>query len=196
MGLSIFSFDLASLINNLTQFAETIEEDALPIVEQPAAPLFLSPDPTARPTTSAETTAEAIIEDILLAAVVTSAAMTTVSPDAILKKESEAAAAPAKTVLPANTAAAVDEEYRKAIEQLIRSLQTSVVHSYQSVDIVNESVSLKTVANVPRDQAKPAFEYESERTEDERKRKEDKLRALREEFKRSMLKNNSHNHQV
>ena len=195
MGLSIFSFDLAALINSLSQAADAIES----VIDAP--PLVFPTEPAPLPTSAAavikaeETTTEAIIEDILLAASVSQAALSIISPDEALKKAPPAAESTPVPAVPTPVAAPkpaapkpLDEEYKKALEALIRSLQTSVVHAYQSADMINESVALKTLSDATRRSAPTAFETVSDRTGDEKKRREQKLDALRDELKKAMLK--------
>ena len=181
MSLGIFSFDLAALINSLSNFIEITEAETPPLI--PETTLEKVEDVLQNSTASAESA----LDDVLMAAALNStitSVMTTAEP---VKKESAPEKPPAEPV----RVSTLDEETRREIERLIKSLQTSVTHNYRSSDIIDESVSLDRVANFPQRKLRENSEKKNENDEQDRKSEARKLEMLRDELKRAMLKNNS-----
>lgn len=198
MALGIFTFDFAALINSLAHIIDPAEP------EIPAAPA-----PPADGTSLAQTAevlqdaaaagadAEKILDDILLATALSNAVVTTISPDEILKKENKPQTNPPPgddsslvtiTLLPPPILTGKEDE---ALRQLIRSLQTSVIHSYQSTDIISENFSHNIVSNCLQKDALDDSESKPDNLLEEKKRNELRLRELQEELRRAMLRNNS-----
>lgn len=185
MGLSIFSFDLAALINSLSQIMDSgaaDEQIISDIIELAEAVELAAPEINS----VMDFSNDSMIEEILLATTISNAVIQTVAPEEVkekpvskVKKET-----PVKTPI---TSIADDEEYKKAIEQLIRSLQTSATYSYQSADIINEKVSLKNIANFPRRKNNSDNEKTRETLREETKSREAKLEKLRDELKKARM---------
>lgn len=178
MSLSIFSFDLAALIHSLSNLGNLPEEEITEIMQSPEVSL----NSTTEVLAATAEISDSIIDDILLATAISNAAVSLNSSDEIPKKE---IAEPKKTtsVPPVPIANSSDEEYKKAIEELIKSLQTSVIHSFQGSDIINETVSLKTAADVLKKRPSTDRRDESEKAAEERKKQELKFRQLKEDLK-------------
>jgi len=184
MSLGIFSFDLAAIINSLSNFIDTGEpEIALANSESSLAQ-------TADVLQNAAA-AESIIDDVLMAAALNSAVTAVISTTKISPKENSqekntSSKSPVRT--PSVT---LDAETRTEIERLIKSLQISVVHNYKSTDIIDETVSLNTVANFPHRKLREEPRERNEAVVQQKKREDFKLELLREELKKAILKNNS-----
>jgi hypothetical protein len=184
MSLGIFSFDLAAIIDSLSNFIETGEPETAPSNNE------ISLDKTAAVLQNASA-ADSVIDDVLMAAALNSAVTSVISSTEIVKKEStgEKNMTAKPTVRPAP--GTLDEATRKEIERLIKSLQISVIHNYKSTDIIDESVSLNTVLNFPKRKLPDEPDNNSENVEQQKKREESKLLRLREELKKAILKNNA-----
>jgi hypothetical protein len=185
MSLGIFSFDLAAIINSLSNFIGTTEQFA--------------DEPVANESSLDKTTdilqnspvAGSAITDILMADALKNVVTSIISQTEPVKKETAnpKIATPKPAIrIPSVT---LDDETKKEIERLIRSLQTSVIHNYQSTDIIDENVSLNNVANFPRREIPKDTENKADKIQEEKKREEGKLQSLRDELKKAMLKNNS-----
>ena len=181
MSLSIFSFDLAALINSLSNFIEITEAGNPPVNLETT--LEKVEDVLQNSTASAESA----LDDVLMAAALNSTITSVMTAAEPVKKENPPAKTPAVPV----RVSTLDEETRKEIERLIKSLQTSVTHNYRSSDIIDESVSLNRVANFPQRVLRENSEKKNENAEQDRKREAQKIELLREELKRAMLRNNS-----
>lgn len=180
MSLGIFSFDLAALINSLSNFIDISEPETAPV--NPETTLDKTEDVLQNSTASA---ADSKIDDILMAAALNSTITTVISVENTKNPAPLSSTSKPPVPVPAVT---LDEETRKEIERLIKSLQTSVIHNYQSTDIIDETVSLNNTRNFPRRN----FREDSEKgVEQERRSEEHKLELLREELKKSIMKNNS-----
>ena len=180
MSLGIFSFDLAAIINSLSNFIATDDASAAAAVEMS---LYKTEDVLQMAAAS-----DTLIDDVLMAAALTNAVTSVISEAA--KRESSTES-PAVQKTPARAAAALDEETRKEIERLIKSLQTSVIHNYKTTDMIDESVSLTTVSNFARRNLREDSDDRKESIERQKKNDEQRLETLREELKRAILKNNS-----
>ena len=180
MSLGIFSFDLAAIINSLSNFIATDDASAAAAVEMS---LYKTEDVLQMAAAS-----DTLIDDVLMAAALTNAVTSVISEAA--KRESSTES-PAVQKTPARAAGALDEETRKEIERLIKSLQTSVIHNYKTTDMIDESVSLTTVSNFARRNLREDTDDRKESTERQKKSDEQRLETLREELKRAILKNNS-----
>jgi len=182
MSLGIFSFDLAAIIDSLSNFIEFDEP------ESTTASGEVSLDKTECVLQNANIAA-AIIDDVLVAAALNSAVTAVITSAETAKKE-----IPTVKITPPpvrTPAVKLDEETRREIERLIKSLQTSVIHNYQSTDIIEEAVSLNNVANFPERKLREDSDDRREAVEQQKKREEHKLDLLREELKKAILKNNS-----
>jgi len=85
----------------------------------------------------------------------------------------------------------MDEETRRAIEAIIRSLQTSVVHNYQSTDIIGEDVTLNNLSNSAKANKVRENDNRDQSVKDEKRRADRKNEELREDIRRAILKNNT-----
>jgi hypothetical protein len=179
MSLGIFSFDLAAIINSLSNFIDVADD----------APLTVANDATLEKIEEVLEdlkTSDSKTEDILMAA----ALANTVTP--IIANESakkEAVKIAPKTFVPVR-AVTLDDETRREIERLIKSLQTSVVHNYRDADIIKETVSLKNVTDFPKRETPQRRDEKSDKIREERRREDLKLESLRDDLKRARLKNN------
>lgn len=180
MSLGIFSFDLAALINSLSDFIEITEQDNIP------ANLETTLDKM-EDVLQNSTVTDSKIDDILMAAALESTITSVITENA--KKENPAPLTSTSKPPVRVPTVTLDEETRKEIERLIKSLQTSVIHNYRSSDIIDETVSLNNARNFPRRNFRE--DSENKGVEQERKREERKLEMLREELKKSIMKNNS-----
>jgi low affinity Fe/Cu permease len=181
MSLGIFSFDLAALINSLSNFIDISQPETIP------ADLETTLDKTEDVLqNSTATAAHSKIDDILMAAALESTITSVISTEST--KNPAPLSSTSKPLVPTVT---LDEETKKEIERLIKSLQTSVVHNYQSTDIIDETISLNNARNFPRRNFREDSESKKEGVRQERKSEEHKLEMLREELKKSILKNNS-----
>ena len=178
MSLGIFSFDLAALINSLSDFIEISEQETIP------ANLETTLDKTEDFLQNSTAPADSKIDDILMAAALDS------TINSVISAENTKNPAPlSSTSKPLVPTFALDEETRKEIERLIKSLQTSVIHNYRSTDMIDETVSLNNTRNFPRRNFRE--DSENKGVEQEQKREEHKLELLRKELKKSIMKNNS-----
>jgi hypothetical protein len=185
MSLGIFSFDLAAIINSLSNFIDNPEQFAdEPINSNPSL------DVTADILQNT-TAAESVIDDILMATALNNVVTSVILQTENIKKES----ANTKNSMPKPAiripSITLDDETKREIEQLIRTLQTSVIHNYQSSDIIDETVSLNNVANFPKKEIPTEPENNTDKIQEEKKRAENKLQLLRDELKKAMLKNSS-----
>lgn len=180
MSLGIFSFDLAALINSLSDFIEISEQENTP------ANLETTLDKVEDVLQNSTASADSKIDDILMAAALESTITSVISTENAKKENPAPLTSTSKPIAPIST---LDEETRKEIERLIKSLQTSVIYNYQSTDIIDENVSLNNTRNFPRRNFRE--DSENKDVEQERKRESFRLEMLREELKRSIMKNNS-----
>lgn len=178
MSLGIFSFDFAALIRSLENRIDSGSAEVAPL-DETLENIENALEKMARDATAA---AEALISAVLNSAVTPVIAAAEKTPPANHVQKA-----------PATRAGAVklDEETRKEIERQIKSLQTSVIHNYKTTDIIDEAVSLNSVANFPKPNGREKADRKAEAFENERKRDERKLEMLRDELKRAVLKNNS-----
>jgi hypothetical protein len=186
MSLGIFSFDLAALINSLSNFIEAPATQNPPVIEETTL------EQVAEVLQNTTDSIDAKLDDVLMAAALSSTITSVIAAAETSKKESPSEKPAAQTVqVPTST---LDEETRREIERLIKLLQTSVTHNYRSSDIIDEAVSLNRVANFPRrepQQQRENREKKNENVEQERKRETQKLEMLRDQLKKAMLKNNA-----
>src|SRR5215213_9529355 len=184
MSLGIFSFDLAAIINSLSNFIEVGETDNAPASRE------ISLDKT-EDVLQNVTVAESIIDNVLMAAALSSAVTPKISAAETVKTESSNKTT--TTTKPAVRAPSgtLDEETRKEIERLIKSLQISIIHNYKSTDIIDETVSLNTVANFPKRKLRDESDDKKEAVRQQKKSEERKLELLREELKKAILRNNA-----
>ena len=175
MSLGIFSFDLAAIIDSLSYLMATGEPEN--------APVETSLDKTEDVLQNAAGV-DSVIDDVLMAAALNSAVTSVISTKA------EAVKSPAEIKhAPKPATVALDEETRKEIERLIKSLQTSVIHNYKSSDMIDETVSFNTITNfAQKNRREDGGERES--VEQQKKRDEHRLEILRDELKRAILKHN------
>lgn len=85
----------------------------------------------------------------------------------------------------------LDEETRRIIDELIRSLQLSVVHSYQSTDIIGEDVMLNTLSSSAKANKVREKDNREQSVTEEKRRTDRKTEEMREELRRAILKNNT-----
>ncbi len=182
MSLGIFSYDLAALINSLSNFIETTEQENIP------ANLETTLDKMEDVLQNSTLATDSKIDDILMAAALEST-ITSVIVTENTKKENPAPLTSTSKPPVRVPTVTLDEETKKEIERLIKSLQTSVIHNYQSTDIIGETVSLDNARNFPRRNFRE--DTENKGVEQERKREERKLELLRDKLKKSIMKNNS-----
>jgi len=181
MSLGIFSFDLEALISSLSCYFETAEPEPLPAGDE----------------TSLEKTedvlegvfaAEAKINDSLMAAAINSTVTSVMATETVKNPAPSSPTTKTPVRVPSPT---LDERKKKELEDLIRSLQTSIVHNYRSTDIIDEMVSLNNVANFPKREIPKDLENSSDKLREQRKLEDRKLENLRDELRRAMIKNNS-----
>lgn len=185
MSLGIFSFDLAALINSLSNFLETPETQAPPINQSET-----TLDSVAEVLQNSTAAIDSKIDDVLMAAALSSTITSVITAAETSKKETPPPTNSPTVPVPAPKVG-LDEETRKEIERLIKLLQTSVTHNYRSSDIIDEAVSLNRVTNFPRREQRENSERRNESIEQDRKREAQKLELLRDELKKAMLKNNA-----
>ena len=167
---------MAAIINSLSNFIATGEQET--------APIKVSLDKTEDVLQNASAAVDSVIDDVLMAAALNNAVTNIISTKTEAIKSS-----PEKIPAPKPAAVAFDEETRKEIERLIKSLQTSVIHNYKSSDLIDETVSLNTIANFAQRKRREDG-GEREAVEQQKKRDERRLEILREELKRAILKHN------
>jgi hypothetical protein len=184
MSFGIFSFDLAAIINSLSNLIEIGE------TESASASSKISLEKT-EDVLQNVTATDSIIDDVLMAAALTSAVTPIVSATETAKTESSNEKTTTSKPAARVPSATLDEETRKEIERLIKSLQISVVHNYKSTDIIDESVALKTVANFPKRKPRDESDDKKEAARQPHKSEEQKLERLREELKKAILRNNA-----
>lgn len=85
----------------------------------------------------------------------------------------------------------LDEETRRAIEEIIRSLQTSVIHAYKSTDIIDETVSLNNLANSAKANETKRADDRDQAIEEDKRRAARRSEELREDLRRAILKNHN-----
>lgn len=180
MSLGIFSIDLAAIIRSLSEFVTLADQTGAP-------PDIASAIDEVENLLQTASESDKKIDDVLIAAALEQTITSVLATaDDKTKKPSTVVSPPPKP-----TQNQLDEETRLEIERLIRSLQTSVVHNYRSSDIIDESVSLERVQRFPRRRENEDSEGGDRRRTDDRRRDEIRMQALRDEFKREMLKSNS-----
>lgn len=180
MSLGIFSFDLAAIINSLSNFVELAE--TAPVVNEAT----LEKIEDVLQDVKAE---DSKLDDILMAAALANT-VTAVMANENTKKEPLKPVAPApKTTAPVRSVT-LDEETRREIERLIKSLQTSVIHNYRDADIIDEAVSFNSVEDFPKREMPRESENREEKLSEDRKRENQKLEKLREDLNWARLKNN------
>lgn len=185
MSLGIFSYDLMALINSLSDFIEASEE-----IDVDPADIDASLDKMTEVLQNT-TGANSIIADALMATALENVVTTIISSTENVKNETVTPKPPTPLPIVRVPSVTLDAATKKELEQMIKSLQTSVIHNYKSTDIIDESVSLKNVANFPRRNIREDSEKKPDTIQDEKKRDEKKLLLLREELKRAMMRNNS-----
>jgi hypothetical protein len=183
MSLGIFSFDLAALIGSLSNFIQNSEQENL------SANFETALDKTESVLQNSTNFADSKIDDILMAAALNSTISSVISTETT-KKEDPAPLSSTSKIPVHSSPATLGEETRKEIERLIKSLQTSVIHNYQTTDIIDETVSLDNARNFPRRNLRENSENKKEEVVRERKSAENKLERLRAELKKSIMKNN------
>jgi hypothetical protein len=181
MSLGIFSFDLQALIDSLSNYFSSTEPFTDPPVINES-----SLDITAEILQNT-TKSDAKSDEISMANALNNAVTSIILLTEPMKKTTAEPVIPP----PKPTPVTLDDETRKEIEQLIRSLQTSVIYNYQSTDIIDETVSLNNVANFPHREIPKDAEKSAEKLQEEKKRIENKLQLLRDDLKKAMLKNNT-----
>ena len=171
---------MAAIIYSLSNFIATDDAELAAAVE---TSLYKTEDVLQMAAASAT-----VIDDRLMAAALSSAVTSFISEAA--KKESPTEKPPVSK--PATRpATALDEETRKEIERLIKSLQTSVIHNYKSSDMIDETVSLATVSNFARRDRREDSDDRQDAIERQKKTDEQRLEMLREELKKAILRNNT-----
>jgi hypothetical protein len=199
MALNIFSFDLAALINSVANIINSPAPEVLPTTGP-------APDASLAKTTEIlrnSSEAEEIIDDLLMTAAMTNAVTPRISPDEILKRENKSldnsssgddpslGADDSLVTISVIPPPIYSDDEDEVIRQLIRSLQTSVMHSYQSTDIIHENVSLNNVTNCLKKDGSDDSENKPGNLQEEKRRNELRLEKLREELRRTILKNNT-----
>lgn len=182
MSLGIFSFDLEALMNSMSWYFEITEPEESPVENE----------------VSLEN-AEEILEkmmvsdsksvDVLMETALNNTVTSVIS--AQTAKEAAPTSSTSKPAPPQVTVPKINEKARKELEDLLRSLQTSIIHNYRSSDIIDETVSLNNVANFPKREIPKDLDNNTEKIRDERKQQERKLELLRDDLKKAMLRNNS-----
>ncbi|MCD9189096.1 MAG: hypothetical protein LUM44_21950 [Pyrinomonadaceae bacterium] len=221
MGLSINSFDLMALIESLQNLIPNEPETPMTdFLNNPAAETVSFTEPVSLKEVLQEaSTSVQISEDVLKAAIETIAQNTSVTEMTITNNlQITPAAELPETDTPAPSAPTasaptggsttsgigiqmtpiiqtnnhkLDEDTRRIIDELIRSLQLSVVHSYQSTDIIGEDVTLNTLSNSAKANKIREKDNREQSITEEKRRTDRKTEEMREELRRAILKNNT-----
>lgn len=189
MGLSINSFDLMALIESLQSLIPNEPET-------PMTDLLNDSSPASEKLTEIlEDTAPsfAISEEVLQAAIDNIALRNSSAPvsEVILDdtQTSTILSTQMTPMLPPLINSKMDEEMRRAIQEIIRSLQTSVIHSYQSSDIIGEDFSLNNLSNSAKANRVKEAEDGEQSVKEEKRRAERKNEDMREDLRRAIFKN-------
>jgi hypothetical protein len=191
MSLGIFSFDLQALINSLTNMINTIETDVAPANED------TSLDRTAEVLQNT-TVSDSKIDEAQMATALEKVITTVMLSAENAKKQSvelkttvsnSTVIAPKPLIKPMPVT--LDEATKREIEALIKSLQTSVIHNYQSTDIIDESVSLNNIANFKTKNIFDDSDDKKDNIQEQKKREETKLQMLQDDLRKARMKNNS-----
>lgn len=161
MSLSIFAFDIESLINTWSNFFDQSEIDST--VNETVSNQI-------PPETNFQS--EQMLSDSAIKVILTS------SPVGVSANSPITSA----IVKPAN----ISDAHRKLIEELAATLQSSLTHTYQMSDISNGKISRNIADNLLRKQTSPTLK-ETSLDEDNRKR-ELKMKILQEEMRKSIIK--------
>lgn len=189
MGLSINSFDLMALIESLQSLIPNEPET-------PMTDLLNDSSPASEKLTEIlEDTVPsfAISEEVLQAAIDNIALRNSSAPvsEVILDdtQTSTILSTQMTPMLPPLINSKMDEEMRRAIQEIIRSLQTSVIHSYQSSDIIGEDFSLNNLSNSAKANRVKEAEDGEQSVKEEKRRAERKNEDMREDLRRAIFKN-------
>jgi hypothetical protein len=182
MSLGIFSFDLAALIDSLSCYIDFTEPEVFPAENEIS---LENAEEILQNTTAGDPKIDEFLMETALSSTVTSVISTQT-----VKKENPAPLSSTTKPLAPVTSPTLDDKKRKQLEELIKSLQTSIVHNYRSSDIIDETVSLNNVTNFPKREIPKDTENKPEKLREERKREDRKLENLRDELKRAMFRNN------
>jgi hypothetical protein len=191
MSLGIFSFDLQALINSLTNMINTIQTDVAPANEN------TSLDRTTEVLQNTTVT-DGKIDEAQMATALENVITTVMLSAENAKKEpvdtkttvsNSTVVAPKPLIKPMPVT--LDDKTKTEIEELIKSLQTSVIHNYQSTDIIDESVSLNNIVNFKSKNIFDDSDDKKDNVQEQKKREEIKLQLLQDELKKARMKNNS-----
>lgn len=218
MGLSINSFDLMALIESLQNLIpnepETPITDFLTDVPAETVPLNEALQENPASVQISEAVLKAAIENIAQTAPVSEMTITNnlqITPASELPENDVPIPTPTPTgttaptgdqttsgigiqmtpILQTPSTYKMDEETRRMIQEIIRSLQLSVVHTYQSTDIIGEGVTLNNLSNSAKANKLRESENRDQPVREEKRRADRKTEEMREELRRAMLKNNA-----
>lgn len=218
MGLSIYSFDLMALIESLQNLIPNEPETPMTdFLNDPAAETVSLKEVLKEVSDSvqiSEDVLKAAIENIAQNTSVTEMSITNnlqITPASELPElPTNETPAPSAPTVPAPTGGSttsgigiqmtpiiqtnnhkLDEDTRRIIDELIRALQTSVVHSYQSADIIGEDVTLNTLSSSAKANKVRENDNRDQSVKDEKRRTDRKTEEMREELRRAILKNNT-----
>lgn len=221
MGLSINSFDLMALIESLQNLIPNEPETPITdFLNNPAAETVSLKEALSEVSDSvriSEDVLKAAIDTIAQNTSITEMTITNnlqITPASELPElptnETPAPAAPTAPTATAPTGGSttsgigiqmtpmtqpnnhkLDEDTRRIIDELIRSLQLSVVHSYQSTDIIGEDVTLNTLSNSAKANKIREKDNREQGVTEEKRRIDRKSEEMRAELRRAILKNNT-----
>jgi hypothetical protein len=179
MSLGIFSFDLAALINSLS--------DIINIANDNAAPTEVK--------TSLDKAADILQTAIVKNAEASDAQMANALNSAVTSvittletgKNTDQKPTPTNSQ-PLPSKVQLDDETKREIERIIQSLQTSVNFSYQSTDSINDNVYRNNVNNFLKNEMPKESDRKNNEVENEKHRQQMKTDLLQEELKKAIFK--------
>jgi hypothetical protein len=181
MSLGIFSFDLAALINSLS--------DIINIANDKVAPAEVK--------TSLDKAADILQTAIVKHSEASDAQMATALNSAVTSvittletgKNTDQKPTPTNPE-PLPSKVQLDDETKREIERIIQSLQTSVNFSYQSTDLINDSVYRNNVNNFLKNEMPKESDRKNTEVENEKKQQQVKENKMQEELKKAIFKHN------
>ena len=179
MSLGIFSFDLAALINSLSDIIDIANDNAA----------------STEVKTSLDKAADILQSAIVQNSETSDAQMATALNSAVTSvittlensKNTDQKTIPTNRDLPPSKVQ-LDAETKREIERIIQSLQTSVTYSYQSTDSINDNVYRNNVNNFQKKQIPQDLEHKE--VESEKRRQQLKTDLMQEELKKAIFKHN------
>ncbi len=191
MGFSIFTFDFASMFNNLDEFVQNNDVELPAEIMPPVSDSLLAKaeDILATSLIESEISAESLNTIIQTKTTDYVPADNFVPADNSIPETIKTEAAittPASEIIPQSISNS--EEYRKAIEALIKILQTTAVYSFQSSDVVSMKFAVNNQIDFSKQNNKEGFDKDENRFDAETDKKQVKYDQLQEELKVARLK--------